>query len=444
MMRAVLLLFIGACVAQIIQTDHWAQFHGGPRRTGYQNVTGPATNTVRQVIKIGADLGNGTSQSAVVVGPNGVMYVPTADKLGGVLAFSSDGKLLWSYRVFAATPGNTTSRVFSTPALSADGTTLYVADAFMVIIALDAAKGTPLWNVSTCEAGKIPNACGSVMGALLLDDFTSSLYFGARDGWLWKVRTDLRMVEWKTFLGATEAGGPSTYPGNGGFIFIATDPIGMPGGTYHCVSAGTGTIRWSAPIGTSVSVPTIDAELNTYLGSFRGTFFSFDLHGNQRWSYTPLKDDGTVTFRRASTAPALGPDNSIYASGCLSRADPTQCMGYMVKLSAKTGEVVWQTVDIDSKGEVGYGGHYARLGAPVIDAAGHVYQAHNDGTVYCFSALSGELLWTFDAGAAIDGYLSLTTEGKLLVPTGGGPKIGPHDRSYTNCTSTYSCAVLVF
>merc|ERR1711969_157535 len=99
-----------------------------------------------------------------VVGANGI-YVPTMNHLGEVKAFGSDGQELWRYQ-FASRLQSTTERVVSPPALSADGLTLYVADALNTVVALEAATGRPLWNVSTCIVGKIPEPCGELMGPL--------------------------------------------------------------------------------------------------------------------------------------------------------------------------------------------------------------------------------------------------------------------------------------
>ena len=215
----------------------WRQFGGGAARAGRMAVAGPTTSSIRRVIK----LGNG-SQSMAVVGANGQIYVPTMNHLGEVKAFGPDGQELWRYQ-FASRLQSTTERVVSPPALSADGLTLYVADALNTVVALEAATGRPLWNVSTCIVGKIPEPCGELMGPLLLDDLGEALYFAGRDGWLYKVnlRAEHPALVWYTFVGSADQSGPSLLPGSGlGHVFLPTQPNSGGAGTFHCLASGVG------------------------------------------------------------------------------------------------------------------------------------------------------------------------------------------------------------
>ena len=95
----------------------------------------------RAIIK----LGNGSSSGAIV-GPSGTIFVPTMNHYGEVKAIAPNGTLLWRYQVFNRLH-NTTSRVQTTPALSSDGSTLYIADAFYYVIALNAHTGQQVKRV---------------------------------------------------------------------------------------------------------------------------------------------------------------------------------------------------------------------------------------------------------------------------------------------------------
>jgi outer membrane protein assembly factor BamB len=436
----------------------WRQFQGGAARQGRlcNMVAGPSENITRpsQIIK----LGNG-SQSMAVVGLNGTLFIPTENHLGEIKAFAADGQEIWSYQVWPELHP-TTERVVSPPALSLDGLTLYVADAFYTVIALDASTGKQLWNVSTCIAGKIPEACGEIMGPLLLDDYRNGLYVGAADGWIYKVNlnadhhTSANLV-WYTFVGSETMSGPSVLPLIGTpHVFAMTQPNGGDG-TIHCLTAGVGQIKWSAAVGPSISVPTIDQDGNVYFGSTRGVVYSYNDQGIQRWNWTFGGND-SVVFRDANTSPAIASDGSVFVTGCQS-AQPGQrgmvtCWGHLTKLNGTTGEVIW-SVQSFAKNSRGFGGSNANLGTPIVGESPGipfsrttVYLSHNDGTVYSVDGDTGQILWKYDTGVAISGYMSLASDGRLIVPTGGGPthrSPGDH-RAHVNCSLPTACALLIF
>jgi outer membrane protein assembly factor BamB len=434
----------------------WRQFQGGAARQGRLSnaVAGPSTNATHQVIK----LGNG-SQSMAVVGLNGTLFVPTENHLGQVKAFGADGQEIWSYQVWSELHP-TTERVVSPPALSLDGLTLYVADAYYTVIALNASTGKQLWNVSTCIPGKIPNACGEIMGPLLLDDYRNGLYFGAADGWIYKANlnahhhTSANLV-WYTFIGSESMSGPSVLPLIGvPHVFSTTQPNGGDG-TIHALTAGVGQIKWSADVAASISVPTIDQQGNVYFGSTRGVVYSFDTHGMQRWNYTYYGGAVNATgFRVANTSPAIASDGTVFVTGCQS-SEPGErglvtCWGHLSKLNGTTGELLW-SIQSFNKNSRGFGGSNAELGTPIVaESPGiptvTVYLSHNDGTIYSIDGASGDILWSFDSGVAISGYMSLASDGRLIVPTGGGPvhrQPGDH-RAHVNCSMPTACALLIF
>eukprot|EP01046_Picozoa_sp_COSAG06_P003901 COSAG06_NODE_156_length_21863_cov_29.245405_14_plen_585_part_00 len=437
----------------------WRQFQGGPARQGRLSnlVSGPSTNTTHQIIK----LGNG-SQSMAVVGANGTIFVPTENHLGEIKALDAQGRELWSYTVWSELHP-TTERIISPPALSLDGRTLYVADAFYTVIALNATTGTQIWNVSTCIAGKIPNACGEIMGPLLLDDYGNALYFGASDGWLYKVNLNSHHhtsgnLVWYTFIGSERISGPSKLPlGHLGHVFATTDPNSGGDGTTHCIASGVGEIKWNADIGASISVPTVDQQGNVYFGSTRCIVYSYDTNGVQRWNYTFDRGNASRGFCSANTSPAIASDGSVFLTGCAS-TEPGQrgmvtCYGHLTKLNGTSGSVMWSTAKFH-KTSRGFGGANAELGTPILaESAGisagrtTVYLSHNDGTIYSVDGASGEILWSYDSGVAIGGYMSLASDGRLLVPTGGGPTHRPpgeHHRAVVNCSLPTACAILVF
>ena len=78
------------------------------------------------------------------------------------------------------------------------------------------------------------------------------------------------------------------------------------------------------------------------------------------------------------------------------------CFGYMIKLNATNGALIWAQTNFKTR-EHGYGGHFAKLPAPIVTSSGAVYHANNDGTIYSLDAATGKINWNFDSGAAIGG-----------------------------------------
>ena len=162
----------GLCAAAAIA--EWRQFHGAAARTGFVDAPGPTSNRTQQVLKLGTG-----STSMAVVGSDGTMYIPTMHQLGEIKAFTAAGALKWRYQLWPSHTSSYSMRFDSPPALSIDGSVLYAANADSLIVALDTATGTQLWNVTTCINGKIPSRCGEILGQILLNDLQGELFFGA-------------------------------------------------------------------------------------------------------------------------------------------------------------------------------------------------------------------------------------------------------------------------
>lgn len=178
----------------------------------------------------------------------------------------------------------------------------------------------------------------------------------------------------------------------------------------------------------------------------------------QRWNYT-FQDGNAGNVRgfcSANTSPAIASDGSVFLTGCASaeagQPGMVTCFGHLTKLNSTSGEVIW-TTERFRRTSRGFGGANAQLGTPIIaESAGTrsgrttVYLSHNDGTVYSVDGASGEILWSYDSGVSITGYMSLASDGRLLVPTGSGPthrQPGSH-RAIVNCSLPTACAILVF
>jgi outer membrane protein assembly factor BamB len=136
-----------------------------------------------------------------------------------------------------------------------------------------------------------------------LDDYRNGLYVGAADGWIYKVNlnadhTSANLVRY-TFVGSETMSRPSVLLLIGTPHVFATKQSGGDG-TIHCLAADVGQIKWSAAVGPSISVPTIDQDGNVYFGSTRKVVYS---------STTREFNDGTghlvATTQRCFVTPIL-------------------------------------------------------------------------------------------------------------------------------------------
>ncbi len=201
-----------------------------------------------------------STESSPAVGPDGTIYVGvsinTTPPAGLLLAIDRGGGFKWS----APMP----DAVDSSPALSRDGTTVYVGCWDGKLYAFDTANGAPRWNFSTGAFNYIVSspAVGS----------DATIYVGAGD-----LRTE----------GAQDSGLYAIHP-NGSFFWRKTtaDPQFGPGET------------------AVESSPAVGVDGTIYFGSFNRRVYAVDANGRERWSFAV---DAPIWG-----SPAIGPDGTVY------------------------------------------------------------------------------------------------------------------------------------
>ncbi len=323
-----------------VRTD-WAQFHGGPRHTGYnafENVIGTSNVSALDQAWF-AGTGGTVQSSASVVG--GVIYVGSSD--GKLYTFdATTGTAGWSTNLGAAitgTPaviagsvyigaanGNLYSLNASTGAIQwtatpggtltspvVDSSTVYVGSSSGVMNAYDAATGNPIWSATIGSAVTTPAVANGLV------------YFGAANNRVQAIRTTNGTTAW-TF---TTTGGVNSTPAvSGGTVYIGSKDTNV-----YALNASTGTKIWNVATAGQVNSSPAIANGVVYIGSN---------------------------------------DTTLYA------------------LSTADGSTIWNA-----------GTATAAITGGVTVANGVVYYGSNDGNVYAADTTNGNTLWRAATGAAV-------------------------------------------
>jgi len=194
-----------------------------------------------------------------------VLYVPSMDH--SLYAVLPDGSLKWKKELNGALAGS--------PALSADGKTLYIGSLADTLYALNAADGAEVWTVKTD---------GWVWTTPLLVDGT--LYFGDLEGSLFAVDATTGAQKWKVSLESAVRGTPVLSDTS---LLVAVD-----NGRVFSLDSATGTQKWVHEIddknadrllsnlvvvGENVIVVPISADQLVYALKISD--------GSQVWTYKP-------------------------------------------------------------------------------------------------------------------------------------------------------------
>ena len=199
---------------------------------------------------------------------------------GGLHA--QDGTRQWAARV----QGFIT---LSSPALSADGSVVYVGVETQTggrLIAFTR-EGALKWNFDRAEAIESSPAVGA----------DGTLYVGCDDGKLYALNPDNRAIRWEFNTGAFVSSSPAI-SAEGTIYFGAGDS------RLHALNPN-GTERWSFLAGDWIdSSPAIGVDGTIYFGSFDNRIYAVTREGALKWSF--------LTGGRIFSSPAIGADGTIY------------------------------------------------------------------------------------------------------------------------------------
>ncbi len=306
----------------------------------------------------------GVIYSSATLGSEGTVYIGSGDNK--LRALSADGTLKWEYE--------TGDWVDTVPALSADGSTVYVGSWDNNFYAINAATGTLNWSFET----------GNYILASPAIGLDGTIYFGSNDNFFYALNSD-GSLKWEYFLESDDAAEIHSSPaiGEDGTIYF-----GAHDGKMYALSPD-GALRWSFQVESGLngkkriaSSPALDDDGNLYFGSGNGAFYSLDSDGALRWSYRLLEesaDDETL-----DSSPVVDSHGNVYFA---------TREGYLVSLD-NNGVELWSV----RVGDVFYS-------APLLDSEGNIYM------VSYFGAFENE-----ETGETEDvsGITAFTSEGATL------------------------------
>jgi outer membrane protein assembly factor BamB len=399
---------------------------------------------------------NAAIYSSPAIDADGTVYVGaeflTTPGSGLVLAVFANGKEKWHINLLEEVEGS--------PALSGDGTTVYIGCADGRLYALDTANGNTRWTFDTGRSSAI--YCAPAVAA---------------DGTIYVGSTYLTTLEDSVFYAVNPDGTRKWFVSAGGSV--ESSPAIAPDGTVY-FGAGNGvyainadgTHEWTFPTnGPVFGSPALAADGTIYVGSDANEFFALTPQGKVKWqvpvttgSGASLGADGTVYIGTTDgRLYAFTPDGQLQpgfpvsiGSGIFSvpaiRADGTILFGAndnAVHAMNPDGTVKWTTKVGDDVAT-----------SPAIADDGTIYIASAGGTLYAFpgsgSPLSRYSSWPMlnrepmhssraavpvrgghlvnlatrgQAGAGVDliaGFVLQGTTSKALLVRGVGPTLAPY------------------
>lgn len=372
----------------------WPSFQNDANKTGQSNYTGPQTNTTKWTYD------NITVYGSAVIGKNGTLYIAGGD--GILYAFSSAGKLLWTY--------TTRSKIYGSPTLGNDGT-IYISNWMNSTTYAISSKGTLIWKCNTggYNFGSSPvigsdgtvyiattdetngtlyaiDKTGTILwpyttgiirgtspvigsdGTIYMADYNGVLYAINKDGslkWFTTLRYKVNNTNYyvNIFFNSMSIGPDGTiYVAchNGRYISTSKNEIRSNIGVLYALT-DTGTncvIKWFHDFGEVIyGVPAIDDQGNIYLLSAT-KLNALNSNGNVIWS---IPTEGVS--EDWLTSPVIGKDGSIYFGSS----------NNFYAVNSTNGSLKWKY----ATGDV--------VGSPAIAADGTLYIGALNGTFYAFN-----------------------------------------------------------
>ena len=275
---------------------------------------------------------------------------------------------LWTF----ATKG----AVVASPALSADGTTLYVASSDSRLYAIPTTQEDPSVTTSNWSLRlPAPIYSSPVIGS------NGVIYVGCMNGWLYAItdQGDHGQIEWRHVTRGQ----------------IATSPVVGDDGTIYFGNSDNflralfpdGAIKWAFGASNNVATPVIAAD-GTILFVSGGYLYGVSESGAQVSSFTPASAIQSI--------PALAEDDTIYLGAKDNRV-------YALNPDSGTNAVRWRFntgKDVSS--------------SPAVGADGLVYIASDTSRIYCLTT-NGALKWSVGTRAPVHSALSIGPDGTIYA-----------------------------
>lgn len=307
-------------------------------------------------------LGGYASSSPALSADGETIYIGVENRdFGRVLAIPKSGGLpRWSRTLSAS--------VISSPAVGADGT-VYVGCENGKFYALSPSDGATKWEINTRTWVTSSPAIGA----------DGTVYFGAGNSLLYAIAADGRQ-RWTYSAGAAIDSSPSV--GGDGTIYF-----GCNDGHVYAV-APDGALKWDFKTGGVVDTsPAIAADGTVYVTSHDQKLYAFTPAGVKKWE--------RMTNDKILASPALGADGTIYFASCDRNF-------YAVR--PEDGSIRWQT---------DYGGTSKSTAA--VRADGVIIFGADDGILRGLDPESGKIHLTYDTKGVIGDFIESSP---LIAPDG--------------------------
>ncbi len=296
----------------------------------------------------------------------------------------------------------TSGKVSSSPAISYDGTMLFVGSEDNNFYAFTITTGGKKWSYTTTASIVSSPVVGS----------DGMVYIGSTDKTLRAFKPDGSTVKWTLTLGGAIVSTPAL--ASDGTLIVGCNDFKV-----YAFDSTTGTQKWTYLTGGEVqSSPIIGADGVIYVGSNDKNLYALNANGTRKWSYTT---NGIIT-----AAPALAADGTIYVGSgdhTLYAINPNSTL----KWTFPTAGNIFST--------------------PAVAVDKTIYVGSNDGSLYAIKP-NGEEKWSTDLKTPIYSSPAVGLDGIIYVGTNGGgvyaldPADGTHVWSYPTGASVRSSPVI--
>jgi outer membrane protein assembly factor BamB len=352
-------------------------------------------------------------QSSSAIGPDGTIYI--ANFPGALFALRDSPSARDQLEVVWRFHPPTSSSFHATPALSADGSTLYIGFASggfnqpgsATFYALKApASGTEPQVLWTVDLGATRVMASPTVGP------DGTIYVGDSGGDLFAIGSN-GTIKWQTQTGPSVKSAPAlaadgtVYHASSNGKMYAVSPQGQVKWTFdfgeHLGSTPLLTSQGGGPgggggangIGSGGS-PTVGADGTIFIGANNSNMYAVAADGRMKWLFEAERELAGIW-----TTPVLSSDGGSLYFGANK--------GGLYALNADTGTRRWQFPV--------YGSVYA---SSVLDARGVLYTGTTIEHVFAVDSATGERIWDYDAHNEVWSAPSIRPDGSLVIADRGG------------------------
>ncbi len=180
---------------------------------------------------------------------------------------------------------------FSSPALSTDGTAVYVGATDGNLYAFSTTNGALLWKFPT----------GGPIWSSPAIDTNGNIYIASFDGSLYSVNPADGSINWKYTTGASINSNPALSPDNT-LVYV-----GSQDANFYAVNIADGSLKWKYTTGASIyGSPAVGADGTVFVGSNDTLLYSFKQTGGLAWKSNCLRS-------RTFSGLAISADGYLYA-----------------------------------------------------------------------------------------------------------------------------------